>query len=65
MCLIGSLKSHLFHSFAGWFAREVARPGVVHLGLQTEPQLGVDVDTEVELGHRPSYGGEESSLFCT
>ena len=50
VCLIGFWKSHLFHSFAGWLAREVARPGVAHPGLQAEPQLGVDADQEVEVG---------------
>ena len=44
------LKVSFVSLFAGWFDREVVRPGVMHPGLQTEPQLGVDADPEVERG---------------
>ncbi|WMV30472.1 hypothetical protein MTR67_023857, partial [Solanum verrucosum] len=37
----------------GWLACEVARPGVIHPGLQNDPQLGVDANPEVEAG--PQY----------
>ncbi|KAH0660902.1 hypothetical protein KY289_029650 [Solanum tuberosum] len=46
VCLIGFWKSHLFHSFEGWLAREAARSGLMQSSLQTDPHLGVDVDTE-------------------
>ena len=44
----------MFHSITGWLAREAVRPEKMHL----EPQLGVDVDPEVEVGtrNRPEIG---------
>ncbi|KAH0642117.1 hypothetical protein KY289_033091 [Solanum tuberosum] len=38
---------------SGCLALELARPGVMHPGLQTEPQLGVDADHEREEDPEP------------
>ncbi|KAH0643764.1 hypothetical protein KY290_035213 [Solanum tuberosum] len=65
VCLIGFWKSHLFHSFEGWLAREVAWSGQMQSGLQTDPHLGVDVDTEASQGRSifPRFEGVGRSFL--
>ncbi|XP_049378066.1 LOW QUALITY PROTEIN: uncharacterized protein LOC125842802 [Solanum stenotomum] len=53
VCLIGFWKSHLFHSFTGWLAREVARPGVAHPGRGRAVAPARDREEEPQAAYVP------------